>query len=113
MEGWAWKPGNDEFIPDVIVVPTTDEQPRLTAMPHLVVEILSSDPVRDIIRKATKYAAAGLERYWIIDPDGPEVTVYILVDTVFGEQGVYGPGTDVTLDVGPVEVTFDPAKLLD
>ena len=112
VEGWAWKPENDEFIPDVIVVPTSDEQTRLTAMPHLVVEILSSDPVRDIIRKANKYAAAGLERYWIIDPAGPEITVYRLVDGVFTEQGVHRPGTEVTFDVGPAEVTFDPGDLL-
>ena len=113
VEGWAWKPGNDEFIPDVMVVPTSSEQIRLTAMPHLAVEILSSDPARDVIRKTTKYAAAGLERYWIVDPDGPDITVYQLVDGVFAERGVHGPGTKVTLDVGPAQVTFDPAKLLD
>ena len=45
-----------------------------------MVEILSSDPARDIIRKAAKYAAAGVSRYWIIDPDGPEVVVYELGD---------------------------------
>jgi Uma2 family endonuclease len=111
VEGWAWKPSNDEFIPDVILIPTPDEQARFTAMPHLVVEILSSDPVRDIIRKATKYAAAGLERYWIVDPEGPDITVYQLVDGVFAERGVHGPGSQVTLDVGPAQVTFDPNDL--
>ncbi len=30
VEGWAWKPGNDEFIPDVMVVPTSDEQIHLS-----------------------------------------------------------------------------------
>lgn len=112
VENWAWKPGEDEFVPDVTVHDTTPEQVRYTGTPHLVVEILSSDPARDIIRKATKYAAAGVERYWIIDPAGPEITVYRLVDTVFVEQGIHRPGTTVTLDVGPAEVTFDPADLL-
>lgn len=50
------------------------EVTRLTATPHLVVEILSADPAADIIRKAGRFAAAGLERYWIVDPEGPEVT---------------------------------------
>ena len=112
-EGWAWKPGDDEFIPDLMVFGNTEEQQRYTSIPYLVVEILSSEPARDIIRKATKYAAAGVERYWIINPEGPEITVYKLADSIFVEQAVHGPGAEVTLDVGPAEVTFDPAQLLD
>ncbi len=79
VENWAWKPGKDEFVPDVVVHDITPEETRYTGTPCLVVEVLSSDPARDIIRKAAKYAAAGLERYWIIDPDGPEVIVYRLM----------------------------------
>jgi len=112
VENWAWKPGDDEFIPDVTVFNASDERKRLTALPYLVVEILYADPARDIIRKAAKYADAGLERYWIIDPDGPEIIVYKLVDGVLAEQHRHGPGTPATLDVGPAQVTFDPAKLL-
>jgi Uma2 family endonuclease len=112
-EGWGWKPGADEFGPDVMVFDSTDVQKRLTATPHLVVEILSSDPARDITRKTAKYAAAGVKRYWIIDPDGPEVIVYRLIDGMLVEQDRHGPGTKATLDVGPTEVTFDPAQLLD
>jgi Uma2 family endonuclease len=113
IENWAWKPAGDEFIPDVMVFDVTDEQSRLTATPHLVVEILSSDPARDIIRKAAKYAAAGLERYWIIDPDGPEIIVHRLTDGILVEQRRHGSGTTVTLDIGPAEVSFDPADLVD
>jgi Uma2 family endonuclease len=111
-EGWAWKPSVDEFIPDVMVFDETREDQRLTPTPHLVVEILSSDPARDIIRKAAKYAAAGLERYWIIDPDGPEIIVHRLTEGVLVERGRHGPGAMVTLDLGPAEVTLDPAQLL-
>ncbi len=80
--------------------PDTHERP--TATPHLVVEILSSDPAADIIREAAKYAAAGLERYWIIDPEGPEVIVHHLLDGVLVEQARHRPGS---------AVTFDPATL--
>ncbi len=97
IEGWAWKPDADEFVPDVMVFDSTDEQKRPSAIPHLVVEILSSDWARDIIRKAAKYAAAGVERYWIVDPGGPEVIVYRLVDKVLVEQERHGPGTEATL----------------
>jgi len=84
----------------------------LTTLPHLIVEILSSDRAADIIRKARKYSANGLERYWIIDPAGPEVIVYTPVAGVLAEQQTIGPGTEATLDVGPTTVTFDPATLL-
>jgi Uma2 family endonuclease len=111
--GWGWKPGADEFGPDVMVFDDTNENRRYTGTPHLVVEILSTDPARDIIRKAAKYAAAGAERFWIVNPEGPTITVNALVDGVFVEQGLHRAGTKVTLDVGPAAVTFDPALLLD
>ena len=113
VEGWAWKPGTDEFVPDLMVFDRNDEQIRYTGLPHLAVEILSTDRAADIIRKAAKYAAAGLERYWIVDPVGPELIVYRLVDGILVEQARYGPGTPVSVDVGPTEVSFDPAQLLD
>ena len=122
VEGWAWKPEADEFIPDLIVLDHEGEQARYTATPHLVVEILSSDRARDMIRKAAKYAAAGLERYWILDPGEPgddtiggvpELIVYGLGGEVFVEQARYRPGTPITLEVAPdTTVTFDPAILL-
>ncbi len=123
VQEWAWKPGADEFIPDLTVFDDHGEQKRFTAVPHLVVEILSSDRARDMIRKARKYAAAGLERYWIVDPgdpgegadDGvPDLIEYRAVDGVFVEQGRHRPGGDVELDVAAhVSVSFDPAVLLD
>jgi Uma2 family endonuclease len=112
IAGWAWKPGADEFVPDLMVFDETDEQTRFTAIPHLAVEILSTDPAADIIRKAAKYAAAGLERYWIIDPEGPVVIVHSLVDGVLVERGRHAAGTNGTLDLGPAEVTLEPGRLL-
>ena len=91
--GWGWKPGADEFIPDVMVFDDTDEQIRLTSVPQLVVEVLSDHRASDIFRKAAKYAATGLERYWLIDPEEPEIIVYEPVDGVFVERSrhVGGP----------------------
>jgi Uma2 family endonuclease len=42
-EAWAWKPGRDEFIPDVVVIDDNDEDVRYTGTPHLAVEVLSTD----------------------------------------------------------------------
>jgi len=113
IEAWAWKPGRDEFVPDLMVLDASDDIVRFAGKPHLVVEILSTDRAADMIRKAAKYAAAGLERYWIVDPTGPTVIVHHLRDRVLVEHGRYGPGATATLDVGPTEVTFAPETLLD
>lgn len=94
VEAWAWKPEKDEFVPDLMVFDDSAEQVRLTALPHLVVEILSTDRAADIVRKARKYAQMGVERYWIIDPQGPEVIVHELVDGVLQERARHGPGTE-------------------
>jgi hypothetical protein len=39
-QGWGWKPGTDQFIPDVIVFDDTGEITYLTGVPHLAVEVL-------------------------------------------------------------------------
>lgn len=88
----------------------TDEQKRYTGTPHLVVEILSSEPARDTIRKFAKYAAAGVERFWIIDPDGPEIIVYELGNEVLVEVGRHRQR--VTVDVGPTQIEVDPTDLV-
>ncbi len=113
-EGWGWKPDSDEFVPDVIVFDraAAPDDRRLTGVPHLVVEILSTDQAADMITKAHKYAAAGLERYWIIDANGPKVIVYGLHQGVYVETARHLPGTEARLDVGPAEITIDPAQLL-
>jgi Uma2 family endonuclease len=113
-EAWGWQPGGDEFIPDVMVFDDTGETVRLTSIPHLAVEVLSADRGTDLIRKHRKYAEAGLPRYWIVDLDetGPEVATYELRDGVFVETGHHRGDTEVTLDVGPIAVTFTPNDLL-
>ena len=112
--GTGWKPDQDEFIPDVMVFDETHETIRLTTTPHLAVEVLSTDRGADLIRKYRKYAEAGLPRYWIIDLDetGPEVVTYELRDGVFVETGRHRGDDEVTLDVGPMTVTFAPNELL-
>ncbi len=111
--GWAWKPGKDEFVPDVMVHDHTEEQTRFTGVPHLAVEVLSTDRAADTLRKFARYAIAGLRRYWIIDPEGPEVVVYELGEAgTYLEAGRFGPGETHTFDLGMATVAFDPADLL-
>lgn len=42
VQGWSWKVGEDEFVPDVMVHPPTTENIRFTGTPRLVVEVVSS-----------------------------------------------------------------------
>ncbi len=112
---WSWKPRRDEFIPDVIVFDSTDEDVRYTGMPHLAVEVLSTDRSADLLRKAHKYAEVGLERYWIIDPDGPEILEYRRVPGVAAYEAIgrhTGVG-ELTLDIGITQVPLNLARLLD
>lgn len=111
--GWAWKPAADEFIPDLMVYPATTEQARLTTTPFLAVEVLSTDRAADTVRKLHKYAAAGLERYWIVDPDGPHISVFELDGATYREVGRFGPGDEVELSVGPATITIEPASLTE
>ena len=111
---WAWKSNADEFIPDVIVFEKTTDQIRLTGTPLLAVEVLSTDRGADLIRKFRKYEKAGLPRYWIVDLNqtGPEVVTYELRDGAYVETGRHRGDNEVTLDVGPMVVTFVPNDLL-
>lgn len=103
-EAWGWKPGTDLFVPDVMVYPRTDERQHLTGTPALVVEILSSDRAHDLVTKSGKYAAAGLERYWVVDADAETLDAYLLTD------GVYEPAARVTRDT-PADVDLGVATL--
>ncbi|MEA2009562.1 MAG: Uma2 family endonuclease, partial [Actinomycetota bacterium] len=112
--GIGWKPESDEFIPDVLVFEDVGETARVTSIPSLAVEVLSTDRGADLIRKYRKYAEAGLPRYWIIDLDetGPEIVTYELRDGVFVETGRFRGDDEVTLEVGPMTVSFAPNELL-
>ncbi|MCI2239003.1 Uma2 family endonuclease [Paenibacillus sp. TRM 82003] len=107
---WAWKPARDEFIPDVMVCAIADVEAggpaRFTGTPALVVEVLSGNRGDDLVRKATKYAAAGLPHYWIVDPRDEVVQTFAL------DAGTYR--SDVTLVAGdpPAELDLGVARLV-
>lgn len=113
---WAWKPGRDEFIPDVMVYDRATAEAgsdaRFTGTPDLVVEVLSSNRGDDLLRKMAKYAAAGLPRYWIVDPRAQTLTTYAPIDGVFAPTAVHGRDAVVDLDLGVAAVRVDVAGLL-
>jgi Uma2 family endonuclease len=111
LHGWGWMPNADEFVPDIMVFGPTDEQLRFTGTPLLVIEILSEDRSADTVRKFAKYASAGLPRYWVIDPGGPSLIAFTLVEGGFKEVGDFGPDDEATLDLGDFAVTVRPGEL--
>jgi len=112
-ENWGWKLDGqvDEFVPDVIVFEDAGDDVRLTGLPLLVVEVLSADRSRDTIRKLRKYAALGVARYWVIDPEGPELVVFEHGVGSMVETNRHGPGQTADLDLGPARLHIDPAQL--
>ncbi len=112
-QGWAWKPAGEEFVPDVMVYPATEELERFTGRAHLCVEILSSNRGADFLRKYRKYAEVGLPRYWVIETDPIEITTFELGGPLgYVETGRYPAGQEATLDAGPMTISLDPADLL-
>ena len=112
LHEWAWKVGRDEFVPDVIVFDASSEDNiRYTGTPYLLVEILSTDRGRDLVRKAHKYAAGGVPRYWVVEPEGPdgaEIIVHTLSPQGSGYivTGPYSGGEEVALDIGVATITL-------
>jgi Uma2 family endonuclease len=53
---------------------------------------------RDLIRKRSEYAAAGIPEYWIVDPETATVTVLSLPEggTEYVVHGEFKPGETAT-----------------
>ena len=73
--------GLQRFVPDVSFVRTAHLDrvlpTRIEGPADLVVEVLSPDSAeRDRGVKLREYAAAGVQEYWLLDPDAERIEVY-------------------------------------
>ena len=106
---------NDIVQPDMIVI----RQARLAIYrpegivvepPDLVVEVLSpSTRGIDLIRKMALYARAGVQEYWIVDPEERSLHVHLLqgdqyVSIAPDADGWFASPTLIGLRVDPAEV---------
>ena len=100
--------------PDVLVAPKADFTSRdLPVPPLLAIEVLSpSTSHLDRGRKRDIYAEAGVAYYWIVDPDGPSVTIYELIDGAYSETAHVSGHQTLTVE-HPVALTLTPAALLE
>ncbi len=68
--------------------------------PDLVVEVLSPGTRRtDRLEKMVEYARAGVREYWIVDPDGQTVEVFVLREGAFELLGKWGGGEEARSEV--------------
>ena len=70
-------------------------------IPDLVIEILSSDRNRDLIRKRQLYAEAGIPEYWIFDPRNDTALPLELRDGEYVERAALGVGDVLTTSLLP------------
>ncbi len=100
--------------PDVLVARKAHFTSRdLPRAPLLAVEILSPSTTHlDRGRKRDIYAEAGIPHYWIVDPDGPAITVFELTDGTYTETAHASGAQTLTVE-HPVALTLTPAALLE
>lgn len=110
--GWQWTPSaGQNFIPDVMVYAATEENIRLTATPVLVIEVLSQNRADDLVVKTSRYAAAGLAHYWILDRVAGELLVHELRGGVYEQLQVVG-AESAQVGFGIAAVTVSVPELL-
>ncbi len=67
------------LIPDLCIVlrgnPAVSGNRMIEGAPDIVVEVLSSDRNRDLVRKRQLYAEGGVQEYWIFDPRNDAATL--------------------------------------
>lgn len=101
--------------PDALVARRSDVAARnLPAPPVLAVEVLSPSTERiDRFLKHSRYAAAGVAHYWIIDPYEPSLVAYEI-----GADGTYIEvasvvGQETYAASSPFDVRVTPSALVD
>ena len=91
--------------PDIVIVregrPGILRGRWVEGAPDIVVEILSTDRNRDLVRKRQIYAEAGVREYWPIDPRNDTVTQLELREGEYFERAVLGPGDTLTTPLLP------------
>ena len=69
--------------------------------PDIVIEILSSDRNRDLVRKRQLYAEAGVPEYWIFDSQNDTVTPLELQGGQYVERGILTSDDTLTTPLLP------------
>jgi len=97
--------------PDVVVMETShvDQHPPPVEDAVLAIEVVSKDSrFRDFSDKAGMYAAAGVEKYWVVDPLADKISLTEMVlDRQRRRYVIDGVTTDVFTTDKPYPITVD------
>lgn len=99
----------NHFIPDVMIVCNPDQvkETHIEGAPALVVEVLYvSTQFRDRGVKMHAYAAAGVQEYWLVNPNDKSIEVYLNHEGTFVLDNIYNWFTEEQRqenDAAPVE----------
>jgi len=105
--------GDDTVLqPDLLVARKSDFTARdLPTAPLLAVEILSPSTRRvDLTLKRSRFEEAGCPSYWVVDPDEPSLTAWLLQGGKYVEVAHAAGQEQVDLQA-PYPVTIVPAEL--
>ncbi|WP_371617323.1 Uma2 family endonuclease [Streptomyces sp. NBC_00454] len=109
--------GDNEFCPDLAVIPATEADRNLSAYPpdlvELVIEVVSPSSVRnDYEVKDRAYARRGIPHYLIFDPYKAQcTTLWNPGPDGYRGRDVFPYGETVTVETGIGKVSVDTAAL--
>lgn len=93
------------LIPDLCIVlrgnPAVSGDRMVEGAPDIVVEVLSTDRNRDLVRKRQLYAEGGVQEYWIFDPREDTATLLELNDGEYIEREVLTADDTLTTSLLP------------
>ena len=93
------------YAPDVTVIlpgnPCVVGERMVEGAPDIVIEILSSDRNRDLVRKRQVYAEAGISHYWLCDLRQDTLTLLELLDDIYVERAVVTADDTLTTPLLP------------
>lgn len=93
------------LIPDLVVVLRSRShiivRGYVEGAPDIVVEILSTNRNRDLVRKRQLYAEAGIPEYWILDQRNDTVRLLELRDGVYAKRALLDSTGTITTPLLP------------
>ena len=93
------------YAPDVTVIlpgnPGVVRDRMVEGAPDIVIEVLSADRNRDLVRKRQVYAEAGIPRYWICDLRQDTLTLLELQDGAYVERAMLAAEDTLTTPLLP------------
>jgi len=100
--------------PDVLIARHSDVTDlALLAVPVLAVEVISPSTRRiDQLLKPARYAASGIEHYWVVDPVEPSLTAYELDPQGTYREVAVARGSEPYEASRPFAVSIIPAHLV-